>query len=223
MFRKILVPLDGSELAERALGPAMAIARHGLGQITLVRVPVTEARMVPALTGYDLPWSEPADSDHIHQAAAYLSALATSHAQTGLVVHARVPDGDVPGVIVDTALEDEVDLIVMSSHGYSGITRWMLGSVTEKVLRGAPCPVLAVRAAEPIRKILVTLDGSDLSEQALEPALSLAASLKAEVTLLRVADDITEYAFRDLENGNAAWASAFRKKPATKRTTICAG
>jgi nucleotide-binding universal stress UspA family protein len=76
----------------------------------------------------------------------------------------------------------------------------MLGSVTEKVLRGAHCPVLAIRTAEPIRRILVTLDGSDLSEQALKPALTLAECLGAEVGLLRVVRVITEYTLRDLEN-----------------------
>jgi len=77
------------------------------------------------------------------------------------------------------------DLIVMSSHGYSGVTRWMLGSVAEKVLRKAPCPVLVIRSSRPIWRVLVPLDGSPLAEAALQPALAVAAGLGAEVTLLR--------------------------------------
>ena len=90
------------------------------------------------------------------------------------------------GAIVDTALSEQVDLIVMSTHGYSGLTRWVLGSVTEKVLRSAPCPVLAVRAARHPQKVLITLDGSPLSERAIEPGLAVAQSLNAAMTLLRV-------------------------------------
>jgi len=100
-------------------------------------------------------------------------------------VHPEVREGSVAEIIVDSAAAGKVDLIVMSSHGYSGLTRWVLGSVAEKVLRGAPCPVLVIRSPRPVRRILIPLDGSALSEQALTPGLSLAAGLGAEVTLLR--------------------------------------
>jgi nucleotide-binding universal stress UspA family protein len=88
-------------------------------------------------------------------------------------------------VIMDTAAAEKADLIVMSSHGYSGITRWVLGSVAERVLGGAPCPVLVIRSPKPLQHVLIPLDGSSLSEQALAPGLAVAASLGAEVTLLR--------------------------------------
>jgi len=76
----------------------------------------------------------------------------------------------------------------MSTHGYSGITRWVMGSVTEKVLHHAACPVLVARPADSIRKVLISLDGSELSESTLEPGLEVAAGLGAEVTLLRVVE-----------------------------------
>jgi nucleotide-binding universal stress UspA family protein len=96
-----------------------------------------------------------------------------------------MPEGDVASAIVDTAAAERADLIVMSTHGYSGLTRWVLGNVTEKVLRTAPCPVLAIRTPNSIRQVAITLDGSELSERALEPGLELAQRLHADVTLLR--------------------------------------
>src|SRR5690606_23212893 len=75
---------------------------------------------------------------------------------------------------------------VMSTHGFTGFSRWVLGSVTEKVLRSAPCPVLVIRDPKPISHVLITLDGSPLSEQALAPGFALANCLDAAVTLLRV-------------------------------------
>ena len=71
--------------------------------------------------------------------------------------------GDVAGNIIDLAAEEKADLIVMTTHGYSGITRWMLGSITERVLRDAPCPVLVIRCAGQLKNVLITLDGSSIS------------------------------------------------------------
>lgn len=73
----------------------------------------------------------------------------------------------------------------MSSHGYSGITCWMVGSVAERVLHESPCPVLVVRSSGRIQHILITLDGSRLSEQALSPAFEIATALNCKVTLLQ--------------------------------------
>ena len=121
-----------------------------------------------------------------NDALIYLETIRKSNEQPDLHIQTRLVEGDVAGAIVDTALSEQVDLIVMSTHGYSGLTRWVLGSVTEKVLRSAPCPVLAVRAARHPQKVLITLDGSPLSERAIEPGLAVAQSLNAAVTLLRV-------------------------------------
>jgi nucleotide-binding universal stress UspA family protein len=101
-------------------------------------------------------------------------------------VQGLVKTGDPASVILDTALEKEIDLIVMTTHGRSGFSRWMLGSITTKVLREACCPVLAVRWSTPVSRVLIPLDGSDLAEQALEPGFEVARRLGAEVTLLTV-------------------------------------
>ena len=116
----------------------------------------------------------------------YLQTVAQNWAFPDVTLRTEVISGDEASVIVETAAAENVDLIVMSTHGYSGLTRWMLGSITEKVLRAAPCPVLVVRSLDPISRILITLDGSELAEYSLEPGLEFARRFGGEVTLLRV-------------------------------------
>lgn len=177
MFNKILVPLDGSTLSERALPPALALGQLPDTAIILARVPTGED--ASTLTAGRHPDQTRSD------AQVYLDTLRLSNLRPGLNLRTRLMDGDAASAIVDTATAEAADLIVMSTHGYSGVTRWLLGSVTEKVLRTAPCPVLAVRTPRPIRQIAITLDGSELSERALAPGLELAQRLQADVTLLR--------------------------------------
>jgi nucleotide-binding universal stress UspA family protein len=188
MFNKILVPLDGSELAERALASAFTLAAQAEGEVHLLRVCAPEKMLVPntpVFGGYGLLWPDQALETAEEEARAYLAAIQKSKAPRPVRVRAQVFEGGVAEAIVDTAVADKMDLIVMSSHGYSGLTRWVLGSVAEKVLRSAPCPVLVIRSPEPVRRVLIPLDGSALSEQALAPGLELAERLGCEVTLLR--------------------------------------
>ncbi len=178
MFKKILVPLDGSQLSQRALEPALAMGKHTGAELLLVRTPVVDTLSFAA--------TEAKHAEARNDALVYLETIRKSSEQPDLHIHTRLIEGDVAGAIVDTALSEQVDLIVMSTHGYSGLTRWVLGSVTEKVLRSAPCPVLAVRAARHPQKVLITLDGSPLSDSAIEPGIAVAQSFNAAVTLLRV-------------------------------------
>lgn len=188
MFAKILVPLDGSELAERALKPALEIARAAAGEITLLTVPVYRQVLVPGPTGYGLVIPDQMLDMQYEEASQYLTTIQGSLDQS-LVRSAQIVRGDVAGAIVDFAAEQGVELIVMTTHGYSGFTRWMLGSITERVLRKAPCPVMVVRCADFPKHIVITLDGSELAEQALEPGLALARAFGARVTLFRVEPD----------------------------------
>jgi nucleotide-binding universal stress UspA family protein len=188
MFNKILVPLDGSELAERALNPALSIAEMVGGAVTLLCVPEFEKIVLgePAVYG-----REPAENSYNHlsyrQAEEYLYHICRSRSLPGVKLYPEIVDSeDVAGTIVDTAADEQIDLIVMSTHGYSGLTRWVLGSVTERVARHAPCPILVIRNSEPIQRILVPLDGSELAEQALTPALALTKALNGQLLLLRV-------------------------------------
>jgi nucleotide-binding universal stress UspA family protein len=174
MFKKLLVPLDGSELAERALDPALAAARQGDGEVVLLGVPVYKHVAAPGPTGYGVVVPDQAIDLGREETEAYLSQLRQARNGRGLRLRIRVVDGDVAGSIVDTAAEEGADLIVMTTHGYSGFSRWMLGSVTERVLRGAPCPVLVIRHARPLANAVITLDGSVMAEQAIKPGLELA-------------------------------------------------
>ncbi|MDX1613614.1 MAG: universal stress protein [Candidatus Promineifilaceae bacterium] len=186
MFGKIMVPLDGSKLAERALGPAVTLGRCWQAQLLLVRVPVYRQLLVPGASGYGMFLPEAERQDSRSEVNAYLQACRSELGYPRQMIQTRQASGDVAGTIVDMAMTEAVDLIVMTTHGYSGFTRWMLGSVTERVLRSAPCPVLALRTKSTLQRMVVTLDGSALSEQALEPGLALARGLGAEVTLVRV-------------------------------------
>lgn len=187
MLERILVPLDGSNFAERALKPALDIARAVNGQLILLRSVVFTPTALPDFAGeYEWFWDETAIGNARVEATEYLQMVQKKVAHPDLTVHTEVMEGDEAVTIVDVATEMGVDLIVMSTHGRSGLTRWALGSVTEKVLHSAFCPVLVVRIAGPISKIVITLDGSELAERALQPGLAVARNLEASVTLLRV-------------------------------------
>ena len=192
MFSKILVPLDGSQLAERALVPAYALSQSSHGEVLLLRVATPEKIFVPEdhMAGsYGILWPEQSIELCRKEAREYLETI-RSFAPAGLKLSAEVMDGGVPESIIDLAATSHVDLIAISSHGYSGITRLALGSVAEKVLRSAACPVLIIRSNGPLRRALIALDGSLLSEQALGPGLALAAALHCKVTLLQAVPQI---------------------------------
>jgi nucleotide-binding universal stress UspA family protein len=185
MFKKILVPLDGSELAERALPPAQAIAEGG-GKLILLHVPAIPPVVTATLYPHDVPMSNISLQQVTAEGMNYL-ALKRAELQTrDIPVRTEVIPGDPAAVILDTAEVEEVDLIVMSTHGYTGLDQFIMGSVTQRVLRHAPCPVLVVRKHQSFERILITLDGSELAELALEPGVALAEAFDAEAKLLRV-------------------------------------
>jgi nucleotide-binding universal stress UspA family protein len=141
MYRKILVPLDGSELAEKALDHAEKLAETFDAEIILFQV-------VPFMSVYGSPeWVMPLIVDDKQKEAAegYLTNLAEELKKRGLRVTAKVKTGmQVAAEIIDFAKESGVDLIVMCTHGHSGITRWVLGSVAHKVLTRAETPILLI-------------------------------------------------------------------------------
>ena len=187
MFKKILVPLDGSELAERALEPALNLACQEQGsEMILLSVPVYSDILVPSAAGFDMLLPDQSLEKFRQDVESYLREVKLSRKHYGTRLRTMIVDGDVASVIVDTAEAQDVDLIVMTTHGYSGFSRWLLGSVTERVLRSAPCPVLAIRDKRPLTNILITLDGSYLAETALEPGMEVARLLGGNVTLLQV-------------------------------------
>ncbi|MCA9873616.1 MAG: universal stress protein [Anaerolineales bacterium] len=186
--QRLLVPLDGSPLAERALPSAFAIAQALSHQIPVTAyllrvVPSLYLSVDPLLFAETLSLSE-------EEAEAYLATIATEHATVNVPIRTAVSTGAVAESIMTYAQQENIQLIVMSSHGRSGLSRWMYGSVAEKLLRQACCASLIIRPGEKppttFGKILVCLDGSPLAEQVLDPILTIAKAVGAEVSLLRV-------------------------------------
>jgi len=185
MFKHILVPLDGSTLAERALPLATSIAEAMSAQLTLLRI-------VPqfAILAADPMLYEEMNRLGEEEAYAYLRSQADD-----LDLNTRVEVACETGQPAETVIRyverHSIDLIVMSSHGRSGLNRWVYGSVAERVLRQAPCAtsIISSRAMleeQGCKSILVPLDGSELAEQALEPGRILAAAMGAHLHLLRI-------------------------------------
>jgi nucleotide-binding universal stress UspA family protein len=148
MYRRILVPLDGSELAEKALAEAQDLA-------TMMKVPVHLLRVVdftrlesygPYGLAMEYTSFEPILSEETETAQTYLDEVKSRAEALGLTVTAEVRRGPVTREIVDAASEG--DLLVMASHGRGGISRWLLGSVAEDVLRHSRVPILLIRAKE---------------------------------------------------------------------------
>ncbi len=149
MLQKILVPLDGSELAERALPYAEALTQKFEAELILVMVlqtpPVT---VVPdpygGATFYD--YDETIMADRQKTAHDYLNKLQEKISQQNISVRSEVlENASIADGIVDIAVQENVDVIVKTTHGRSGLSRWVYGSVATKVLQHAPCPIFLVR------------------------------------------------------------------------------
>jgi nucleotide-binding universal stress UspA family protein len=144
MLDHILIPLDGSVLAEEAISPTKQILKAN-GRITLlsvVEVPTSwESGMAPVLM---LEESKSVTDRLMARAKAYLEGVAENLRAENFTVSTNAQYGVPATIIVDTALAQKVDAISMSTHGRSGFSRWLFGSVTSKVLSTAPCPVFVI-------------------------------------------------------------------------------
>ncbi|HEX9131686.1 MAG TPA: universal stress protein [Ktedonobacteraceae bacterium] len=197
MFKRILVPLDGSPRAESALAVAARVARASDGTIVLLQVINIPAMYTPYIYGPDMAQSpmyaqELIDIEQLN-AEKYLAEIAKSDTLAGIEVEKTVIPGTAGMIILDTASGEHIDLIVMCSHGETGFKRWALGSVAQHVSRHSSVPVLVLREdgtaptsafpdrLRPLRSIiaLVALDGSKMAEATLEPAAYLVAALAA--------------------------------------------
>jgi nucleotide-binding universal stress UspA family protein len=152
MFSKVLLPLDGSDTALAALPVALELAHRFGGRLLLVQVVETETTALAiganAITGTLVdPRAIGADVDaHVAAARAYLAATAEQTAARGVATDYEVRDGPAAEAIVDAAVQNQADVIVICSHGRGGLGRLVLGSTTEAIIRRAPIPVLVVRA-----------------------------------------------------------------------------
>ena len=143
MYKKILVTLDGSELAKTALGQAEKLAKTFDAEIILFQV----VPFMPIYGSPELVMPLIIDEKQKEAAEKYLANLAEELRKKGLKVAAMVRTGQQVAVeIIDFAKEAGVDLIIMCTHGRSGISRWVLGSIAHKVLTRAETPILLVRS-----------------------------------------------------------------------------
>jgi nucleotide-binding universal stress UspA family protein len=143
MYKRILLPLDSSALAEQALPHAIAQAERFGAELILLKVlePLPAHSMSPSARRL----AEELSTQLAHE---YLEGVAAGLQQTNIAVQAITVEGQPHRQIVQFAEENAVDLIVMSTRGQGGLTRWLMGGVADRVVRGAPVPVLLVRATE---------------------------------------------------------------------------
>lgn len=189
MFQRIVVPLDGSARAEQAIPIAARIAQFNGGSLVLLRVVTASLEFAWYSMGAVGTMAQNIDAD-IAKATRDLTTVAQSADLTGIATSIEVLPGEPALSIFSIAHSSQADLIVMCSHGETGLRRWLLGSVAQKVARHSPIPVLIVHegaallptlrreGGRPLR-LLVPLDGSAVAEAALAPAAQLCRALSA--------------------------------------------
>lgn len=187
MFKRILVPLDGSELAEVALPYAEELAGKLGSEIILIQATETDKGKLDQMAESYL---QRMVNTTAQNAMKHVSKLGTHE----IKVRSKAVVGDAAEAMLDFAEKESIDLIIMATHGRTGIRRWALGSVAAKMVTASNCPMVLIRAkgARPdvrehgaVRKTLVPLDGSQTSESIIPYIKELASKLKSEVVLFQ--------------------------------------
>lgn len=191
MFRKLMIPVDGSAFAEQAIDHGIALARAGEATLHLVLVhegrPLAERGTVFISEHFDAQQRE-WEEEYLKRLVEQLERDHTIEIEDALVT------GTAAVELTDYVARHGIGLIVMSTHGRGGLSRMWLGSVADRVVRRAGVPVLLVRPSEDaraqdelwIRRVLVAADGSEASEFALRSAAALCALTRADCTIVRV-------------------------------------
>lgn len=204
MYSEILVPLDGSYLSEQVLPYVRMLAGSFGLPVHLFQTfgPVSEELADPIHGRY----LDAVSASYRNASTDYLHGIKKSLGGLGTPVTCTVREGRPAHLIVDEAEKTPGTLIAMSTHGRSGVSRWLMGSVTNKVLHATKAPLLVVRASEEedtvrpseLTSIIVPLDGSSLAEQSLSHATDLAKTMKLNMILVRVETDGEEASDRYL-------------------------
>jgi nucleotide-binding universal stress UspA family protein len=190
MYTRMLIPLDGSKTAETVLPYARAVSGALKVPIELLAV-VDISEMGAQMAISQARFLDTMLPDVERSSAEYLKGIAARSG--GVETKCTVAKGKPEDVIIESASMDRSTLVAMATHGRSGLNRWMLGSVCEKVLRGCTNPLLLVRAKETLpdednvalKSILVPLDGSELAERVLPTVQALAQAMNLEMVLCR--------------------------------------
>jgi len=188
MFKRILVPLDGSRRAERALSVAARIARLADSTVVLLHVAGLGIEYGPYLAQGPSLLESVLEQD-LETATAYLDSLLYNADLAGIRTETVVIPGVEAQTILTYARLSNIDLIVLSSRGYTGLKRWALGSVAHKIARYSSIPTLILREESPGQllameqqrplQVVVALDGSPLAETVIAPAAMLIAAWSA--------------------------------------------
>lgn len=226
-IERILCPIDFSVFSAMAYDYAQSLAEHYRATLFLQHV----LDVTSSYPYYAFPDTYNAMCRNLlADAEQQLQKFATKHSWPGIQPQYDVQDGLVTDVILGFAKAQAVNLIVMGTHGLRGLDHLTLGSVTEKILRKARCPVLAVRRPAhdfispgggpdlvKLHRIICCTDFSDHSDQAWGHAVSLAAEYKAELTLLHVLEDLSSSA--DIGNETAKVLERLEKQISPKVRT----
>jgi nucleotide-binding universal stress UspA family protein len=204
MYKRILVPLDESTRAESTVPIAARIAQASGGSVILLQVAAIPIEIETENTSSNI-YSQTAFDKGIADAKSYLEGIAQSDVLKGVKTETAAVTGTAAQSILSAIQSLHADLVVMCSHGYTGFKRWALGSVAHKLAPHSTVPVLILRdggsvpttqSQQPMR-VFVPLDGSPLSESALEPAAqlitALAPSAQKVMHLIRVVDVPSSY------------------------------
>lgn len=190
MYSKMLIPLDGSKTAEKVLPYARYVANKFKLAVELLAV-IDIAEMATQISAEKARYLDTMVEDGVRASTGYLRGIATTFA--GTEVKCSVEKGRAEDTIIEKGAADANLLIAMATHGRSGLNRFLLGSVAEKVLRGTSNPLLLIRATEvakgegeaKLTSIIVPLDGSELAESVLPLTAEMAKLLNLEVILFR--------------------------------------
>ena len=190
MYSQMVIPLDGSNVSEQVLPYARLLARKLNLPVELLAV-VDAVGLAASLSPDEKKNVESLIAHTWRDSAAFLERISQTFPEVS--VKCTVENGRPGEVVTEKAAADSGTLIAMATHGRSGIDRWLLGSVAEKVLRGTRNPLLLVRAGKSgesvgearLVRIIVPLDGSALAEKALPHAMVLAKTMNLELLLLR--------------------------------------
>jgi nucleotide-binding universal stress UspA family protein len=190
MLDRILVPLDGSEAAASILPQVRRILLRRDAEVLLVRALELPPSAEAGLGGVADLQEARAQAETVRVERALL--------EQGARVRSLLRPGPPADVILGTAEQERASMIAMSTHGRTGIARWAFGSVTEKVLRASPIPVLALRSFEgsapapagelALKRILIAVDAADFSLEVVPPAIELAKLFGSSVLLLHVCE-----------------------------------
>jgi nucleotide-binding universal stress UspA family protein len=190
MYTRMLIPLDGSKVAEQVLPYARFLAKKLAIPVELLGI-VDPAPLADFSNVWEGQQLDKLVAEETRGTAQYLDTRAQSF--VGAQVSCTVLRGTPEDAIIERAAADEKTLIVMATHGRSGMQRWLLGSVTDKVLHAAANHLLLIRANDrgntdgeaTLKTVVTPLDGSPLAEKALSCVVELARTMQLEIVLMR--------------------------------------